>query len=96
MSGRKKSPCRAMARTVALAALPIVWQSMLLMITQDMSGKATHWKRSARAPISTTSASSPRKTAMIPGAKMNPATASTVSTTTDTRTQNQKPSRTRL
>ena len=75
MTGRKKSPCRARARTEALPDSPTVWSIMLLRMISDDRGRVKHWKRRAWAPMAMTVGSSRRNTAMIWGAKRNPSTA---------------------
>ena len=94
MKGRKNSPCRPMASTVAGRVRPMVWSIMLLMVTKPTVGKDSHWSRRAVVPYSTTTGSS-RKRAMSWEEKQAPATAMTTRHTVDTFTQNQKARRTR-
>jgi hypothetical protein len=63
-----------MARKEALNILPMVWKSMLLIMTTALRGNTRHWSRSAFAPILMTSGSS-RKSVMIQGAAISAATA---------------------
>ena len=94
-SGTKKIPCLAMARNVAGTVWPMVWSIMLLIVTQPMAQKVTHWHRRATAPMATTSGSS-RNRAISCGAKAKPRVLTTSRKTVELFTQNQKPSRTRL
>ena len=93
--GSKKSPCRDMARKVAGTVRPMVWSIMLLMVTQLMVQKVTHWNRRAVVPMAITSGSF-RKRAMRLGAKKKPKALTASRKTAAVFRQNQKPCRTRL
>ena len=48
ISGRKKMPCLAEDRKVAVQYFPMDWNSMLAMTLMGSSTRDTHWQRSAK------------------------------------------------
>ena len=95
ISGRKKMPCLAEDRKVAVQYFPMDWNSMLAMTLMGSSTRDTHWQRSAKAPISITAASSLRNSIMICGASRKPTADNTASIQIPTVRENRKDSRTR-
>lgn|GEM_PF-6669301 len=78
INGKKKIPCRAVERKVAVQDFPMDWKVMLHTAPRGMSGMARHWARRAKVPIRITSASVAMKNRINAGATMNHVAANSV------------------